>query len=310
MKRFIVRALFFGAIIILGCLALELVLLFKGNEYSYKREYVENHADAIKVLVLGHSHAACGINAEIMGDSVYNFAMDGRQQYYDAVIAQRYLHTMPNLRVVIWPYGYGFEYNSYRYSHDKDHLNLQYMHYYQCMYEKYMHISYESYIPYWHWPEMLYNSFDFSFESLIQHDSEAKNDEKLAMPEKAVDWQHGHLPAKIDYSAPIARKAFQESLGYFKQIAQACKDENVRLIVVGFPYYKTARDLVTARGLKDKQMCLDSMRAVYPQMEYYEFMDDDRFVDDDFLDATHLNSHGAKKFSLIIKDILDKSGKN
>jgi hypothetical protein len=54
----------------------------------------------------------------------------------------------------------------------------------------------------------------------------------------------------------------------------------------------------------DKKQCLDSMKAVFPDMEYYEFMNDSRFVPDDFLDATHLNPQGADKLTRILNDTI------
>jgi hypothetical protein len=43
-------------------------------------------------------------------------------------------------------------------------------------------------------------------------------------------------------------------------------------------------------------------------VEYYDFMNDTRFVDDDFKDADHLNGIGAKKLTqLIDRIILDKT---
>ena len=85
MKRFIIRVLLFSLCVLAIGAIFELYLLTVENEYSYKRRYVEENGSAIKTLILGHSHAAFGMNPDLMGDSVFNFAISGRAHHYDAV---------------------------------------------------------------------------------------------------------------------------------------------------------------------------------------------------------------------------------
>lgn len=300
---FIKRSLLFGFCVIVMCSLLEVVLLFQNNEYSYKRRYVEEQGDAIKVLILGHSHSCYGLNPAILGDSTFNMAISGRLHHYDAVIAEKYLPTLPNLKVVIWPLGYNFQYISYKYPQYKN----QYRTFYQCMYEKYMGISYESTIPYLHWSEVLNSHMD-----LLKRITGSESDKRECgldgyspvKKKRSADWQQKKLPEAPDYSNPETALAFEEGITDFKQIASACKDANVRLIAVSFPCFQTAREKYTERGLKERIQCLDSMRSVYPGMEYIDFIDDTRFTEDDFFDSTHLNPQGADKLSRILRETL------
>ena len=148
MKKFIYSISRFSLVAFVIFLALECLSFAFPNEYSYKRNYVEDNSDRIKILILGHSHAGKGINPEAFGDSVFNMAMSGRIHFYDAVLAERYVSRLKNLKCVIWPLGYSFEYHSYLYPDillSKEHVNAIEMQ--QCMYEKYMGISYEKAIP-------------------------------------------------------------------------------------------------------------------------------------------------------------------
>jgi hypothetical protein len=177
------------------------------------------------------------------------------------------------------------------------------------MYEKYMGISYEPYIPYMHSSEILFSCLEYG-QRFFKSEDEKRGCLKNGFVNlgnhlaKGEGWQNNNLPPKVDYNNPNAAKALQECIVSFKQIAESCKKAHVRLIVVGFPYYQTAREQVTERGLMDKKQCLDSMKAVFPDMEYYEFMNDSRFVPDDFLDATHLNPQGADKLTRILNDTI------
>ena len=115
MKTFIYRLLSISSVLFVIIIALELIAFAFPNEYSFKRKYVEKSGDKIKVLVLGHSHTAHGIDPMAIGDSVFNMAISGRVHYYDAQLAERYIPTLKNLKCVIWPIGYNFGYLSYLY---------------------------------------------------------------------------------------------------------------------------------------------------------------------------------------------------
>jgi hypothetical protein len=176
------------------------------------------------------------------------------------------------------------------------------------MYEKYWNISYEPELPYAHWSELLSSKLNYvtrSFKSTERKRMCHENGYGI-LGKRADDWKTGHLPQPVDYANPNAALAFHENIGYYKRLAKACKDAGARFVVIGIPYYKTAQECLTERGWAEKKQCIDSMRSVNPQLEYYEFCYDPRFNEDDFSDATHLGPHGARKFSAILADTLQQ----
>lgn len=310
MKKFLSKVLFISLVILIIFIAFECLALTFINEYSYKKNYLEEKGKGIKVLILGHSHSAKGINPEVLGDSVFNMAISGRAHYYDAVLTERYLSKLKNLRCVIWPLGYAFEYYSYIYKVNKKCSTNSTIPIYQCMYEKYMNISYEPFIPYQHWSLLVVHPHSF-IQELSYEDFERKNGcnrlgyEKKLLSERHDNWQESMLPSSIDYSHPDTPKARQEGINNFKRIAAACRNANVRLVVISTPCYRTYRERMTERGKREMRECVDSMRSVYPAMEYYNFIADSRFTDDDFFDASHVCDQGAEKLSKILKDTLN-----
>ena len=44
------------------------------------------------------------------------------------------------------------------------------------------------------------------------------------------------------------------------------------------------------------------LQKKYPIIEYYDYCYDNRFVDEDFMDSSHLSEIGANKFSRIVKE--------
>lgn len=312
MKCFLRKTALFALLALLLCIAIELFLLTVPNGYSYKRRYVEEHGDQIKVLVLGHSHTATGIIPEHLGDSVFNMAISGRTAYYDAALARRYIPTLTNLKCVIWPLRYNSQYLSYLYpcaSKEGTQKPVNFTSTYQCMYEKYMDISYEPHIPYWHWSELLNSRLEYGAR-IFKSDFEDKHGcmpsgfERMPSSSRPSDWQTNQLTLKIDYDHPNAPLAFKEGIDNLKHLADACNKAGVRLAVIAMPCYRTFTEMMTERGKAEMRQCVDSMQSAYPETEYYDFIDDPRFTEDDFFDASHLHEDGAEKFSLILKETL------
>ena len=45
-----------------------------------------------------------------------------------------------------------------------------------------------------------------------------------------------------------------------------------------------------------------NLKQKNPNVEYYDYSTDERFIDEDFYDASHLTDIGANKFSKIVKE--------
>lgn len=307
MKKFLKQITGIGILGILVVIGIEFLLLTVPNEYSYKRKYIDTNGDGIQTLILGHSHAANGINPELLGDSVFNLAISGRLHYYDAVLVERYIPKLKNLQCVVWPLGYNFQYDSYKYPCIINN-NVDYSSTYLCMYEKYMDITYNYFIPYMYWSEIINSKLNYGLR-IFKHDQEQMGCTQLGFEpakqkNKTHSWKTEHLPVIVNYESLNAQLAFSEGLSNMKRIAKVCSDNQVRLIVVTMPCYKTYKEKMTERGLKEMQACVDTMHSVYPNLEYYNFISDSRFKDDDFYNSSHLSDVGAEKFSKILRSIL------
>lgn len=308
MKQFIKKTIAYSCLIILTLGGMECYLLTKSNEYSYKKNYIEQYGNNISTLILGHSHAGNGIDPQFIGDSTFNMAISGRNHYYDAIIAEKYIPRLSNLKCVIWPLGYNFQYFSYRYpvtSRKAKETDLSST--YKCMYEKYMGIPANDGKPqYYYWSEFIHSNLDFTSRMFKKdffdiHQCEPSGFERLEVKSKAPTWKTDKLPGIVDYDNDNASKALMEGLDDFKRIAQVCKNAGVRLVVVTLPCHQSFLEQTTARGMKEMNECVDIMKEVYPEMEYYNYISDERFGDDDFYNSSHLTDIGAKKFSLYFR---------
>ena len=303
MKKYILGSLGFCVFMLIVFFLYELLLFTRPNEYSFKQEYMDKHLDDIKVLILGHSQLEQGLKPSEMGDSVFNLAIEGRPTYYDAVLAQCYVPRMKNLKYVIWPLAYNFQFNGHPFSlHDIIFERDGMMPTYHCMYYKYMGIPCGSF-SFLCWSEILNSKYEFGkrlytrdMETLTGCDSLGFHSNGVHNPAA----MNQTLPSEVNYDAPDVQKRLAEGMDDILSIARVCKAKGVHLIVLTPPAYKNYQKLLTKRGLYELKKVVDKMKEVNPSVEYHSYLFDSRFVEEDFFNSSHLAERGAVKFSKIV----------
>ena len=113
-------------------------------------------------------------------------------------------------------------------------------------------------------------------------------------------WERVQVPVIHDKSHKNAWKAVNENIAYYKRIAKVCRNNNVKLIFITIPWYKTALETVTGEGKKEMYAIVDTIKTVNPDITYLDLLCDKNFNEDDFCNATHLGAEGAKKLSNIL----------
>ncbi len=265
------------------------------NKYSYKYNYVKGNP-AIKTLLIGHSHFENSINPYMMGDSVFDFAISGRRWiYWDMKLAEQLFPTMPNLKTVIFPLGYRMPYES---PHYIEHSVFG-MDYNLYMYSRYMHCPYDVFpdnIKYQ--SALLSNRMGVKYWQSIEVDSLGY--EKV---EGMRDLWDEDFPINF-YEGEIAAKCYQEFIEYFIQLAKVCYDNDIRFVVITCPCADLYLAKIREQGIKQLYDLIDSVAAHYP-IEYYNYMDDAEFrADSLYFNCSHLNSSGADKFAIRVKNDL------
>lgn len=308
MKPFLLKSLLFSVFMVVLLASYEVTLLFIPNEYSYKQQYMEEHADEIDIMILGHSQTAQGIMPSLLSDSAFNMAIEGRPVWYDAAIAERYVPRMKNLKCVVWPLGYDFQFSSHDFSFstiwngDNGMVKT-----YRCMYYKYMDIPCGKW-SFLCWSEIFNSKFEYGKRFFTRDKNSLINcrlDGFDPNPDygKSGGWEYANLPSKInDYHSPEMLKDREDGMEDIMRIVNVCKRYGVRLVVVTPPCYKTYQDAVTKEGVNDMLDAAAQMKQSYSGVEYRNYLFDNRFNANDFFNSSHLSETGAKKFSVILRD--------
>ncbi len=305
MKKFLLKLIGLMFILLIISIAIEVSLLYKTNIYSYKHQYVLTHKDEIKVLLMGNSHILYSIIPDSVGDGVFNHAIPARPVYYDAELIKQYVPLLNNLEVVIMPLDYQRFYldrevdvqNIYE-SKEKSTI--------KCMYFKYMNVRTD----WWYWSELLNSKLNYMSRIIMTEKSARECDslgyQMLSLEKKKKRWEYSALPKLIDSTKVINQKAYDQLYCYYKDMAQVTYNNNIRLILLGTPMYKTFWDNMNDVIVRDRERFVSKLKATYPNVEYYDFTCDIRFNPDDFYNTNHLTEVGAAKFSRIIKGILER----
>lgn len=67
---------------------------------------MDRHSDKVKILILGSSYAAYGINPAFLADSAFNLALSGQSVKYNLMLLRKYIDKMPHLNKAILGIGY------------------------------------------------------------------------------------------------------------------------------------------------------------------------------------------------------------
>lgn len=311
MKQFLKKILIYSAIVMTIFIAYEVALLFVPNEYSYKKKYLEQHKQQLRVLVLGNSHLADCIDPQLLGSDIFNAAQPGRSVHYDLQLLNEYIGQMPQLECVLLPLSVDYYYWGHRF--EKKHepkFNT-----YRCMYLKYMGYTYED-NEWWHWSEILnsnYNhparlveAFTKPFTALTMCDSLGVEIDASIDTRKA-DWYNQQLPG----NTPLADSTelhlnYMNNLCIYGKIASLARKHNTRLIFLALPIYKTARQRISQHQLNELDIFVERIKQINPKIEFYNYIDDKRYTEQDFYNSIHLNNtYGARKFAPVLRNILN-----
>lgn len=304
MKKFIHNITIIGIILLLINIAIEFLLFLRPNEYSYKRAYVEEHINDIRCLLLGNSHIANALKPNLLGNDVFNMATLGRNIVYDIDLAKRYVPQMKRLEFLIIP----LEYKQFYFDRQKDNpgekgklSGLEESR--KCMYYKYMGIRVDGF---WYWSEILNSKLDY-MSRFLKNDKDAVECDSLGyggnnLLNRKYNWKDWHLPKIVDTTIDANREKQKLLFSRYCTLAELAMNQGAKLVLIFTPMYKTYNNSKNPVVIKEMESFVANLKQKYPNVEYYDYSTDERFIDEDFYDASHLTDIGANKFSKIVKE--------
>ena len=308
MKKFIITLAGFAAILLLMSAVIEVGLLYRPNIYAYKRQYVEDHLNDIRVLLLGSSHIEEAVKPELVGEGIFNMAISARLKEYDGALAEMFVPRMKNLEAVVMPVDYTFFFFGRDLAEPAtgpagggaDLIGTC-----RCMHTKYMGTRID---PIWYWSEILNSKLNFMSrfwnKKEVLQECDSLGYVKLNVNERKSGWEYRARPLMFDPNAPINQATYQEMWQAYEGLAKTTQQSGVRLVLVSTPVYETYKERITKVMYNDMLQFVEKLKQKYPNVEYYNFIYAEGFLPEDFQDSSHLTDTGAVKFSKMLSKVL------
>lgn len=300
MKQFLLRIVL-PLLLVIGftLAASEVVLHVVSNQYRYKANYMDHHAQQVKILVLGSSGTNRGIRPSLFSlQPAFSCAGSSQDLQNDCWILHQYLPRMDSLRYVVLNLNYLTMLHNIDYIEDHRALWTKYRIYYGNT-----HYS----AKWWQYAEISRFNWMEAVKYLTERDTLRPDGSMTptATPYDDNEWRY-YAEAMSEYHTRLNTESAGEILNqntiYLKDIIVSCLERNINVILLTCPEHAYYRNALDRQQLALMQSVGNEMQAKYPNVRYINLSADPHFDASDMVNANHLNSQGAAKLTLMLND--------
>ena len=304
-KRFLTKTLAFLLPVIVFVVLCEIGLRSRMTDYKYKNQWLTEHASTVEVFVLGSSHTYSGIDPTVFSLKAFNGAHMSQDLNYDEFILRKFAPGMDSLRYLILPISYFTPY--WKLEETPDHGRVKdYMLYYHCPYHRF-DLSYRLEV---------YDGLRplVAMKALVGIDpprffSDLGQLTNYARQLRNKNWKEsGKAAAERHTDLSLDQQRYDANLAHAKRIAAVCQEKGVTLILLTTPTYRTYQENLMPEQLSQMHAFCRQVESAFPNVRYLDLETDERFLEDDFYDADHLNELGARKLTQVLDNYIISPG--
>jgi hypothetical protein len=300
MSKFIKKIIIFLLPVVIVLCIFEIILRVMPNDYKYKRERLLENAEDIEVLTLGSSHGHYGINPEYLTMKGFNLSNISQSFDLDYKLLETYGSNLDNLKIIIIPVSYFSLFSSLNSGNESWRIKNYVLYYHindvfsvqnsfeilngtviSNLYRIYQYVKNR---------DNLITVSDTGFG--LNYSSTVKND--LAETGKTAAMRHIHYDKKM----------FSHNQRMAQNIIAWCKKRGIKIAFVTLPAYYTYVKELDSIQLHETINYMATVDKENDHVCYYNYLEDNDFIADDFFDADHLNEMGAEKFTKKIDKII------
>lgn len=304
MKRLIIRTILLVMLpVSLGVAMCEHFLQEIPNDYFYKNEWLSNNIASVRILSLGNSHSFYGIEPSCFSKRAFNAAHVSQSIKYDSFIFHKFASQMDSLAVLIIPISYGSLFGDGPENEIEDWRVKYYSIYYGCKYHrfepKYNLETYDGL----HLKNVVYSILEKANHRTC---NEFGRDTTHKLENRSNDWKEsGAVAAKRHTNVKIDMNIVEKNKRLVEEMVDKCVEKKTQVIVLTTPTFHTYRENLNQNQLKIMEECCDYFVKRYDNVCYLNLLADERFCENDFFDADHLNEFGAAKLTRILQHTID-----
>lgn len=304
MRKFIFRLLLFVTPFLLVFVVLEFFFRHTPNNYSVKNQYIKTNNLKIETLLFGDSHCLYGLNPSYFSTNTFNLSNVSQTIYFDQLLFEKHIDSLPKLKKVV----FCIEYTNLSQRDNTGEDSWRKFHY-----QRFMELNVPIIEPYdpRQMSIVLTQNFYKTRELLKRY---IKKGSILDCDIKG--WGTNYKKEnRINPEQIAARRAkiqedgltdFRLNAQRLQKMISVCKKRNIKVIIVSMPQTRIYEHYLNQNKLKAiikrcKNFQINNTETVH----YLNLFHDERFTNDDFYDADHLNNVGAIKCSKIVNQFLN-----
>ena len=309
MKNIKVKIALFAIPILLFWIITEYFYRTIPNNYSVKNQYIKNHSKDIEVLLFGDSHCLYGLNPDYFSKNTFNLSNVSQTIYFDKLLLFKHIDNLPNLKQVV----FCIEYTnlSQRDNTDEDRFRK---YYYQYFMDLKVPIIKDYDIK--QYSLALTQNFKKTIDLYIRYlktgtildcnlngwGNNYKQQNRISPEKVAKNRAQSQEDGLTDFKLNTAR---------IDTIIAECEKRKIQVLIVSMPQTKIYTRYLNPKKLKSIfKTCNQFQKSSKNTVHYLNLFNDNRFNDEDFYDADHLNNQGAKKCSKIVNAYLNSISSN
>ena len=271
------------------------------NVIKYKDSYLTAHAKDIQVLILGSSHPYAGIDPDLFDKDTFNASFVSQCLQLDWQIFNKYKEELVSLETIILPIAYFSLW--YKLSDSIEAWRMKdYVINYGIKSDIFIHKSHLLSSPL----DSIINLFDYYIKRKTDLSCTEKGMSKRNVLEKNKKYQDNSQRRADQHTYNITsaekRRLYDENLSILERFAEYCLQNNIQLIIVIMPAYKSYREKLNHEQLNNMYNTIERVVLSYDFIDFIDLFDDQNFQIEDYMDSDHLNSAGTLKISEILNN--------
>ena len=295
MKKFLADLSIFVFIVVLLLSVCEVLARHADNVYKRKDADLMKQANDIETLIVGPSTMYSGIDPRYLTHKAYNYGLPSSSMPYDVFILNKYIDSCRNLKYVILNLSYLSPYYQLERFGDDSRYAMCYHVYLDCN----IHTKFSKY-------NLEIASPGHAIEQIISllHKTEYSYDENGFNRGRGIvdrsKWEQMGKEHAIS-TTEADKSGYADNMRALEHAGKLCKERGLSLLIITAPMTSYYRDLFDDGQLSRMYNMASQMEEQFPgTVKYLDYLDDERFTDDDFSDDMHLNNEGAKKLTMMI----------
>jgi len=269
------------------------------NDYAYKKNYLDQHANSIKILFLGNSHAYYGMDPQYTHYTSFNAAYVSQSFNCDLEILKKYENKLDSLKYIVLPLDYA-SLNGRLEKGSESWRAKNYVIYYGINITH--NIADRTELFNNNLKVIVKRISNFYFQNIAGgtcsnlgwgNDYTYKNQKDLEVSGKTAAQRYK------------SRKFFDDNIKSLQSLIEFAKAKKIRIVFYTPPAYKTYVQNFTNEELDQSSNLGAKLSASDPgNIVYFNFLNDTSFTAADYYDADHLDEFGAKKLTVKIDSLI------